>query len=714
MLDALLNSYSQIFFLQHRFLSVMVLLVSFFEPQVGFFGFISVLIAVGLAKVMGYDAAEIRTGILCFNSLLVGLGIGKLFVFNDALILFLITGSVLSLFITLVTKGFFKTFGLPFLALPFVICMSILAFAVASFPSLQWKIEPLFQSADVIAQQQTLGYQFRHLIPSNWLPSAIETYFRSLSNLFFIDSVLGGIFIALGLVWASRIAFSLSIIGLASAYFWLWIFGIDNTALTYYLQGINFILFAIGFGGFFYLPDKSTYLGVFFGSPLVLMVIFLLNKVFFILQIAPYSLAFSVSLIGVIFALSLRTQIPFFYPIAKSIMQPESHLYEALQRRKVPLPQLPVMQLPFLGRWMVSQGYEGSTTHLGDWGKALDFVVLDQEMKTYRLPGKSVSDFYTFNKPVLAPADGYIYDLISDTEENPINEVNTDRNWGNSIVINHGNGKFSQISHLKKDSISVKIGAYVARGLMIAKCGNSGRSPEPHLHFQVQEIPIIGAKTIAHPLSYFIASTHQESQFIEQGIPEVGTFVENVSANPFLFDAFDFNPQKSISVVNQMDGATLEWIVLTDEFNQKYIRCATSNSIAYFINDGIVFRFTKFDGQKQSLLFQFFTACQKVLLGLYPQVHLQQALDSRLYTPKSIHWIQDFCAPFYLIGDYQYESAFDYANHEYHPTEVQINVNIKTKRLNKVVKIDSAQILVQKQCIQISTPKHNFSINCIQ
>lgn len=42
------------------------------------------------------------------------------------------------------------------------------------------------------------------------------------------------------------------------------------------------------------------------------------------------------------------------------------------------------------------------------------------------------------------------------------------------------------MAHLKKDSITIKVGDSVSRGQLIAKCGNTGNSTEPHLHFQLQ------------------------------------------------------------------------------------------------------------------------------------------------------------------------------------------------------------------------------------
>jgi len=67
------------------------------------------------------------------------------------------------------------------------------------------------------------------------------------------------------------------------------------------------------------------------------------------------------------------------------------------------------------------------------------------------------------------------------------------QNWGNSVIINHLNGLYTQISHIKK----IVFGKYwrlCKKGALIASCGNSGRSPEPHIHFQAQHVPVLGLK----------------------------------------------------------------------------------------------------------------------------------------------------------------------------------------------------------------------------
>jgi murein DD-endopeptidase MepM/ murein hydrolase activator NlpD len=42
------------------------------------------------------------------------------------------------------------------------------------------------------------------------------------------------------------------------------------------------------------------------------------------------------------------------------------------------------------------------------------------------------------------------------------------------------------LAHLKRGSVRVKTGDTVKRGQEIGRCGHSGNSTEPHLHFQFQ------------------------------------------------------------------------------------------------------------------------------------------------------------------------------------------------------------------------------------
>jgi murein DD-endopeptidase MepM/ murein hydrolase activator NlpD len=59
------------------------------------------------------------------------------------------------------------------------------------------------------------------------------------------------------------------------------------------------------------------------------------------------------------------------------------------------------------------------------------------------------------------------------------------RHQGNHIIIRHSKKEYSLIAHLKPKSVTVKKGQKVKQGQVIAQCGNSGNTTEPHIHFQM-------------------------------------------------------------------------------------------------------------------------------------------------------------------------------------------------------------------------------------
>ncbi|MFC8227729.1 M23 family metallopeptidase [Streptomyces sp. NPDC057287] len=65
--------------------------------------------------------------------------------------------------------------------------------------------------------------------------------------------------------------------------------------------------------------------------------------------------------------------------------------------------------------------------------------------------------------------------------------------FGNHIVLDLGDGTYAAYAHLRRGSLQVKAGDTVRAGQLLAHCGNSGNSTEPHVHFQLMDHPDLDA-----------------------------------------------------------------------------------------------------------------------------------------------------------------------------------------------------------------------------
>ncbi len=156
------------------------------------------------------------------------------------------------------------------------------------------------------------------------------------------------------------------------------------------------------------------------------------------------------------------------------------------------------LRLPVESEWtVVNGGVTPDTSH--SWEiyaqrYAYDFLVTDDEGETHNGDGDELDDYYAYGKPVVAPADGTVVDVSDRRRDYP--GVGTTlvewRTWdiaGNHVTIEHTAGEYSFLAHLKRGSTTVAEGDEVEAGDVVGRCGNSGHSSEPHLHYQLQDTP---------------------------------------------------------------------------------------------------------------------------------------------------------------------------------------------------------------------------------
>ena len=178
------------------------------------------------------------------------------------------------------------------------------------------------------------------------------------------------------------------------------------------------------------------------------------------------------------------------------------------------LPEHPALTVgsPVVGRWM---GMNSPATKVPShgvraYGQAYAIDLVAEPINTQRpvfgsgAAFRSPREYPAFGQPVRAMIDGVVV-AASDGQrdhrarstwpsviymmlEGMIREVGGPRFiLGNHVVIRGADGTFALVAHLKQRSVMVAKGDTVQAGQVIAACGNSGNTSEPHVHAQMMD-----------------------------------------------------------------------------------------------------------------------------------------------------------------------------------------------------------------------------------
>jgi urea transporter len=698
------NSYGQVFFSDHSIFSIILVGVTFFDLFAGLMGLLSVLTTNFVGFILGFDRKTISKGVFGFNSLLVGLGLGIYFEPGVHLILVIVAGAILTLLIAVSLQGVIGKYALPYLSVPFLFSIWILTLATKEFEALGISERGIYTFNDLY----TIGGDALVRVYEWWndlqFSRSLRIYFISLGAILFQYNLLSGIILSLGLFLYSRISFSLSLVGFYTAYLFYEIIGASISDLSYSYIGFNYILTSIAVGGFFIIPSRRSFLWVVILIPIVAMMTISLSSIFTVFQLPIYSLPFN--LVVLLFLYALKFRVKPSRVLSEVLIQhntPEKNLYafhndvaRFSQHDKTPI------TLPFLGYWTVSQAHEGEFTHKNEFRYAWDFVITDTDNKQFSGSGDLLTDYYCFDKMVLAPADGTVELVLDRIPDNTVGEVNLKENWGNTVIIRHDDHLYTSLSHLKEESIKVREGDQVKQGEEIGRCGNSGRSPYPHLHFQVQATPYIGSVTMEYPISHYIQHLEKGFMLRSYHIPEKDALVSNIDRNDLLYNAFHFIPGKRyhFDVVLNGEQKQSHWEVDTDPYNNAFIKCHQSGAMAYFVNDGQLMYFTHYTGDKRCLLYYFFMASFQVQLGFYQDLEISDRYPLNLIFRQPVLGLQDLAAPFWKFLRSEYSCRYDWIDNDMAPSEIRLISSARNLLAGKVLARFDFTLLINEQGIQ--------------
>ncbi|MBN8588271.1 MAG: urea transporter [Rhodothermia bacterium] len=654
-LESTLNSYGQLFFSQNRFLSVLVLAASFTNWEVGRWGLPAIWLTHGLAWLAGFDKALIRGGMLGLNSLLVVFGLSTLFQPNLPFVGLLLAACVFTLVAGVALHYGLSHWEIPMLSLPFVLGIWMMELASRQFTALSPSTGSIYTLNELYKWGGSSLVGAYEAFQTIQLPILIEGYLRSLAAILFQSNWVAGLLIALGLLAASRILFSLSVLGFILGYGAQGLLGMDLAALNYGALGFNYVLTTLALSGYFFIPNVQSYGLSAAVIPLVMTLNAGLSELNHLVQLPIYSLPFALATGFVIYVTKFSSRTHALIPVYAQQPTPEANLYsDQNQKQRFKGFVWHQISLPFFGTWRVSQGHNGRITHREHWQYAWDFDQTDAEGRTFEFPGLKCEDFYCYNLPVLAPAAGTVVEVQDHVPDNEIGDINLAQNWGNTVVIKHTEGLYTKLSHLKIGSICVQKGEIVQVGQRLGVVGNSGRSPEPHLHFQVQVTPYIGAYTFPYPIAAYLVHTTDGLILHQYDFPKEGDVVSSVHTDAGLLEAFTFVPGQTVNFqcTNKVGIDTeVTWLVETDAWNKTCFRDVAKDARAYFIQDGTMFYFTQYEGDTTSALFAFYMGCYKVLLAHYPNLEVTDVLPLHQVWRSVWRWLADFIAPFYVFGE---------------------------------------------------------------
>ncbi len=625
--DAVVFAYAQIFFSNRRWLGLIVLCASFISPVIGIFGLIGALVSTLLAFGLKYNIDRIRSGFYGFNGILFGAASAYYFQITPLTAAVILVFIVIAFFAAAALEHYLATaFNLPGLSLPFILTLCVFIVFSSNF---EWMVHA---SAP---REVELAFQ---------VPEAMRFYFESLGYIIFQPHFISGMIIAGAILAFSRVLFVNSIVAYTLNSLLVHVLYPDPTPAFMIQSSFNAMLAAFALGGSLIIVSRKTTLLVALSTIVTLVFTIFFTGIFAVHSLPVLVLPFNVVTLAAIYSLKFRQEhsdlvLLYFLPGSPE----ENYYYHHNRKLRFDRHRLVFPELPFFGEWTVSQGYDGSVTHRGDWRHALDFVITDNDGKEYTGHGTSPADYYCFNTPVAAPMDGEVVRIVDGLPDAPINSLDLEHNWGNTIVLSHGYELYSSLSHLKAGSMQVKKGDTVRKGQVIARCGSSGRSPAPHLHFQFQLSERVGEKTFAFPISQYLQ--HDQHDFLLRTfeMPAQGARVRNIEIHNGLRKAFEFRPGEPYHFVCTSGTAVFEetWTVTIDAYNILSI-ASSGGTTAYLQVREKLMMFTGLVGNHDTALYHFYLCAISAPLGFIEQLQWTDSYPVSAAVPFPVRFLSEF------------------------------------------------------------------------
>jgi urea transporter len=263
-----LRGVGQVVFMNSPITGLFILAAAWiYDPWFGFAGTIAVIASTLAGLALGFDRDAIHAGLYGFNGVLVGLGLA-LFLSPpwDALVVLWIV--VLSAASSVLMGALAAVFGGAWGVPPFTLAFNIttLLFLItglqAAHGRLSVDVKPAAPVSGGSGVQTALGPSADAAGNTDAM-AIVNAVFRGIGQLFFLNSILAGVLIIIGIAFCSRIAAGFALVGSIVGMLTGLALGADGVQIYNGLWGFNSFDAALAIAGVFYLLTwRSALLGI--------------------------------------------------------------------------------------------------------------------------------------------------------------------------------------------------------------------------------------------------------------------------------------------------------------------------------------------------------------------------------------------------------------------------------------------------------------------
>ena len=263
-----LRGVAQVVFMNSPLTGLFIIVAAWtFDPWLGLGGTLGVIFSNLAALALGFDRGLIHAGLYGFNGVLVGLALATFLAprWDPVIIVWIILISAMS---SVLMAGFAATFlgswGVPPFTLAFNI--STVLFLVTALNLAFGRVGPLIEPISPSVRGPDVQIALRETAQAAGSTDAwavLNAVFRGLGQLFFVNSILGGVLILVGILFCSRIAALFAFIGVIVGTLTGMALGADGVQIFNGLWGFNSYDACLAIAGVFYLLTwRTALLGV--------------------------------------------------------------------------------------------------------------------------------------------------------------------------------------------------------------------------------------------------------------------------------------------------------------------------------------------------------------------------------------------------------------------------------------------------------------------